>query len=247
MTVGVDINGRWYMYLPEHRAKRPEWPWWEAARLAHMQYRLQDLDPSGQFRPLIIDIGAEEGDFPALWSTWGCDVVAVEPNPKVWPNIRAVWEMNDLRPMLGHFVGFCGAETNEHPPNLNVDSTVRDGWPECAYGEVIGDHGQRHLAQEADATPTITLDDLVARLGVIPDAITMDVEGSEFEVLKGAVHTLTTHRPLVWASIHPEFMAEMYGSTPDDLIDFMAGLGYESLFLATDHEMHWHFFPGVES
>lgn len=236
----VDVIGRWPLMLPSHRAARPEWPWWEATRLAHMHHRLSALV---EHRPVIFDIGAEEGDFPALWSTWGCDVVAVEPNPKVWPNIRAVWDMNDLRPMLGHYVGFCGPETDECPPNLSVDATVRDGWPECAYAPVIGDHGFRHLSQEADATPTVTLDDLVERLGIVPDAITMDVEGSELEVLRGARRTLTEHRPLVWVSVHPEFMAEMHGATPHELFDLMDGLDYQRLFLASDHEDHHHFFP----
>ena len=69
------------------------------------------------------------------------------------------------------------------------------GWPECALGDVIGDHGFRHLAQEADATPQTMLDEWI---GSKVDIITMDVEGSEFEVLKGAIAILEWDRPVVF-------------------------------------------------
>jgi hypothetical protein len=128
------INGRddWTLLLPEHRHFRREWPWFEAGRLHAMRHFIGDGD-------VVFDIGAEEGDFPALWATWGAEVVLVEPNDRVWPNIRAIFEANDLgHRVLATFSGFAGPEPRDLPEQswLHVD-----GWPNSAYGAVIGDHG----------------------------------------------------------------------------------------------------------
>jgi FkbM family methyltransferase len=233
------INERWELLLPAHRNARMEWPVWEKERLASMHDLLRVGDT-------IFDIGAEEGDFPGLWSSWGCEVVCFEPNPRVWPNIRAIWEANRFSPLFGWFVGFASDVTDLDPPASDVDQTEQDGWPICAYGEVIGDHGFRHLAQEAASTPQITIDDFCSQRGLFPDAITMDVEGSELRVLHGAVETLRARRTKVWVSIHTDlvWMDEIYGGVGrDDVIVFMDGLGYSAEHLATDHEEHWVFLP----
>lgn len=224
------INGRWPLLLPEHRALRPEWPWWEATRIAAMRHHLDDSD-------VVYDIGAEEGDMPALWASWGCDVVLAEPNPRVWPNIRAIWQANELVPH-GTWVGFVGAADK-----LRHKVVERDGWPECAFGELIGDHGFLNLSERPDVD-VVTIDTLAARHKP-PTAITIDVEGAEMEVLKGAGHTLAAHRPKVWVSIHPEFMADMY-AVDDGLAvvrSFMAAHDYDEQFLSIDHEHHWMFLP----
>ena len=249
------INGRWPLLLPPHRAARPEWPHWEAARLADMHDRIQ---PGW----LIADIGAEEGDLPALWATWGARVYLVEPNPRVWPNIRYIWEANRLPEPAGWWVGFASDRTVRRPPNAPADDRYawvgdllsgwprcahgqpdsRSGWPRCAHGPLIADHGFAHLSQQADAIPQIRLDDALEYV----DAITIDVEGSELAVLRGATRLLDDARPLVWVSVHTDvaWMAEQYpGETREAVIAFMADHGYDGTFLARDHEEHWSFTP----
>jgi FkbM family methyltransferase len=195
---------------------------------------------------LVLDVGAEEGDLSALYATWGAKVVLVEPNPKVWPSIRATWEMNDLRP-VAWWVGFLAEQVwaiKDDPEGIRFDTT---GWPACAYGELIPGHGFQHLAEHSEVTPALTIDRMVRFGGVglvePPALITMDVEGAELRVLKGAAQTLREFRPKVFASIHPAFMADLYAHSKEALLDFMAGLGYTATFLATDHEEHWMFLP----
>jgi FkbM family methyltransferase len=238
----VSINDRWDLWVPTHRANRPEWPWWEATRLAAMSHFIEPLD-------VVYDIGAEEGDFPALFATWGAKVMLVEPNPKVWPNIKAIFEANDLQEMiLGSFVGFAS--------DVTADATVVDGpmhqeaiirgsaWPECADGAVIGDHGFRHLAEETDTTPQMTIDRMVSLWNFEPpNHITMDVEGSEMRVLKGAEATIQAFRPYVWISIHADAMRTMYGNDPQEISAFFRLLNYEEIFLSYDHESHYLFIP----
>lgn len=249
----VNINGRWKLNLPEHRAERPQWPWWEATRLAAMHHFIQPGD-------VVYDIGAEEGDFPALFASWGAYVALVEPNPRVWPNIKAIFDNNRrwideapddrLAPLgdqiIGSFVGFasdhCEDASNGQAPWGHARYIGQD-WPNCAYGEVIGDHGFRHLAQETDTTPQITIDALAEFLVLAPDHITMDIEGAEFHALTGASRVLRECRPYVWASIHGKALYDFFGKNGADVLQLMAEHGYEGVFLTEDHEAHWLFVP----
>lgn len=232
--VVTHINSRWPLLLPPHRAYRPQWPVWEKERLASMfAYITQGTT--------LFDIGSEEGDLPATFALWGARLVLFEPNPKVWPNIRTIWEANDLSPPLGTYVGFAGDETTS---DFDLEKRSSDDpiWPACSYGPVIGDHGFCVINQRPDI-PQVKLDDFVARSGIVPDAITMDVEGAELRVLRGAAETLRTYRPIVWVSVHPEFARDLFGDDVADLHRLMHGLGYRSSLLAEDHEQHWYYDP----
>lgn len=235
-AVNVRINEKWVLLLPEHRAARQEWSYWEKERLASMHENIKSGD-------VVFDIGAEEGDFPALFTTWGASTVLFEPNPLVWPNIRFIWEANQLPMPRGYFVGFATNHTDEHPyaEEEIINQPERDGWPECAYGEVIGNHGFRNVIERYHDTPQIKIDDYCEKYGIYPDLITMDVEGAEFEVLKGSEKILLERKPLVYVSIHPTFMAHDYPYTDASLHEFMTSLGYTGTHLITDHEEHWLF------
>lgn len=226
--VPTTINGRWNLLLPDYRAKRPEWTAWEVARLDSMHRNIQPGD-------LIFDIGTEEGDLTALFATWGAEVVMFEPNCKVWPSIRAIWEANALPRPREWFAGFASDVTRTGM------QFARDGWPECAYGEMVGAHGFSDLASESDSAPQIELDVFTADKGLTPDVITIDVEGAETKVLHGAVEVLEQATPLVYCSIHDRELREKYGHTSADLLGFMRDLGYVGRHLATDHESHWCF------
>lgn len=240
------IADQWVLDLPAHRADRGVWPddgsdragdplwrWWERERLESMHALLDEGD-------FIVDVGAEEGDMAALYASWGCHVYLAEPNPLVWPNVRAIFEANHLRSqVVGCLVGFFGnkAETL-------IDQTPwYAGWPECAYGEIIPAHGFRNLSEANDPDVPQVISTIDDRIVGHVDAITIDVEGSELRVLRGAERTLREHRPLLWVSVHPEFMQRMYGDTQKMLGDFLLGLNYNGQLLASVHEDHWLFFP----
>lgn len=253
--VSTMINGRWQLLLPEHRHARPEWPWWEAQRLAAEHHVVDGLqrelgspwsdvhsaEPIPAARPLVYCVGAEEGDFPALYASWGANVVLFEPNERVWPNIRAIFEANQLEDRVqATFAGFAGRQTVMHHDR---DPHLGSIWPNCASGDVIGDHGFCNLWERPDID-SISLSWFVAqgeRDQLVPDMITIDVEGAELEVLRGAGTVLKIAKPVVFVSIHPEMIEDRYKATHHDLHDFMQDHGYESRFLCTDHEEHWFF------
>lgn len=226
------INGSWTLKLPHHRAVRPEWvTGWEVERIASMHDHLGDGGHT------VYDVGAEEGDLPALWASWGNDVALFEPNARVWPNPKAIFDANGLTP-LATFPGF--AADHDGPRDIEHLGT-RDGqlWPVSANGPLIGDHGFCNLCERPDI-PRLTIDTVADIIGP-PTACTLDVEGAELRVLLGAERVLRENRPLVWVSVHPQFMWDTHQDTPEQLFEYMAKLDYVAEHLATDHEEHWLF------
>lgn len=229
--IATTINGRWELLLPEHRAARPQWVAWEVERLASMHRNIRPGD-------LVFDVGTEEGDLSALFADWGADIVMFEPNPLVWPNIRVIFEGNELTHRVrGTYAGFADDKTYE----ANRLVKQRDGWPETAYGPVIGDHGFCRPEERPDL-PRVTLSDYARRHGLAPTILTLDVEGSELRVMHGASSILHRFQPLVYISVHPDFMHKHYDQDPQQLFDYMESFGYRHLLLETDHEQHWVFY-----
>jgi FkbM family methyltransferase len=223
------INQEFEIFLPEHRARRPEWyveTGWEKKRLQSIHKHLKEGD-------VMFYVGAEEGDMPALCQMWGAEVVLFEPNDKVWPNIKAIWTANNLHPPLGSFEGFAS--------NQSTGSVfIKNGFPDCADGELISDHAFKELISPGDI-PQIRIDDFVEQSGIIPTALSLDVEGSEWEVLKGAEETLNKHHPKIWLSAHPEFMFRMFNAYTYDLRNWIMNQGYEETLLDYQHEAHFFY------
>jgi FkbM family methyltransferase len=221
----IKINGKWDIWLPKHRAERPEWftdKGWERARLDSMHKHLSKDD-------LMFYVGAEEGDMAALCQMWGAKMVLFEPNPKVWSNIKAIWKANKLEDPLLCYVGFASNKTSTQGIDLIIRESV---WANCANGKLIADHGFMELHNHN--APEIKIDDIE----VIPTAISIDVEGSEWQVLRGAEQTLRKYHPKIWLSLHPEFMFRIYGEYQFDLRAWIKNLGYKETLLDYQHEVH---------
>lgn len=227
--VNVKVNGRWDIKLPEHRADRPEWyteAGWEKARLDHIFSTTQEGD-------IVYYVGAEEGDMCGLLAQWFAELVMFEPNPAVWSNIKAIWEVNRLKPPVVAFAGFAGARSDDPIPEIK-----QNGFPESADGPIIAEHGFKNLCEADGTIPIISIDDMVKATGEVPDMISIDVEGGEFEVLKGAEQTLREHHPRIYLSLHPEFLYEIYNIYSADVRHWIKELGYKETLLAYDHEVH---------
>lgn len=235
--VKAKLNGEFEIKIPKHRADRPDWyteQGWEKARLKSMHEHLGKGDN-------IYYIGAEEGEMPALCQMWGADVFLFEPNPAVWPNIKAIWEANKLK-IPNMIVGFASNEDNM-PETLPYDGGVTDGWPNVAHDPVIGAHGFKELHLEAANYPQFKIDTVVAKTGYPPTALSIDVEGSELEVLKGARQTIATHKPKIWLSLHPEFLIQFWGIYGRDVRNYILDMGYTETLLDYQHEVHLFYEP----
>lgn len=222
--VKCELNGKYQMILPEHRANRPEWytdKGWERQRIDSLHEHLTKND-------ILFYVGAEEGDIAGLCAKWVDNVFLFEPNDRVWPNIKAIWEANNL-PVPYCYAGFASDKTTG---NQNF---VR-GFPFCADGEIISDHGFKELS-DPHGIPQIRIDDI----SIVPTAITLDVEGSEWLVLRGAYQVLRQHHPKIWLSGHPEFMLTQYNMWLGELRKWIRDMGYKEELLAYDHEVHLYY------
>lgn len=220
------LNGEYEIILPKHRADRPEWyttKGWERERLAHMH---STTKPGNR----VLYIGAEEGEMCALLTMWGATVCMFEPNERVWPNIKAIYDANGLTPAGLLYVGFCGRETS---PNY-LTGLTQGAWPDCAYGDVIHDHGFKEL-RDPGGRPVIKVDDI----SIVVDMITMDVEGAEWEVLQGAEQTIDRFHPRIYLSLHPEFLIDQYGKYSYEVRRWLIDKGYTETLLAYEHEAHF--------
>lgn len=243
--VKATLNGKFEIILPKHRADRPEWyteKGWEKKRLYALWNEINYQKNHMSIQPVVYYVGAEEGEMPALCQIWGAEVVLFEPNPKVWPNMKAIWEANKLKPPMGTFEGFCSNVTSKDA-YANLYSRR---FPKVADGEVIGNHGFKELYLEADNYPQIRISEAVG-VGdlALPTIITFDCEGSDWEVMKGA-ESLLAHeetRPTIFASIHPEFMFHQFGQYQREFRDWIIQFGYDENILDYQHELHTVYYP----
>lgn len=223
----VLVNGRWPLQLLEHRAARPEWPMWEAHTLS---MAAEIIKPGS----MVWDVGAEEGDFPALWGSWGAEVVLIEPNPNVWPQIKLHWEANVSHKPAGYVTDLASSETTE-------GAGARLRWPDAVEGPINPEHGFYHLAEHTGVVPQARLDDLELPN---PDVVMMDIEGGEWQALQGMTDTMRVAGPTMLISIHPPVLREWYGTKSEVVVQYVEDHGYKSRLYCYDHEEHWVFWKG---
>ena len=223
--VKCKLNGRHEIILPKHRADRPEWytdTGWEKKRLDHMFHKIGKGS-------VVYYVGVEEGDMTALCAMWGAKLVMFEPNELVMPNIKAIWEANGLDTSDIFYPCFASDRTIGDVKQV----TIAD-----IEGDVIHDHGFKEL-KDPGSIPEVTIDDVVRETGVVPTVISLDVEGSEGRVLRGAEQTLRASHPAIYLSLHPEFIHEQYGEWGAELRKWLIDLGYkETLIDYPLHEVH---------
>ena len=232
----VMINKKWPLQVLDNKLAM-DWISWEFERFEV----LRDLIEAGT---VVYDIGSEEGDFPALYGTWGAEVVLIEPSQFAWPQIKAHWEANVDHPPAGMFVGFATDE--DVTVETEYDDQIKDGWPACCYQPMRLGWGFSHISDEFDGKLTRhnRLDTLKTRYSwPTPDLLTIDVEGSEGYVLRGATGILENDRPEVVVALHSLFMWEQYREGTHQVWDLMRNLDYTGTLIWVDHEEHVWFQP----
>lgn len=229
------VNGRWELILPDHIADWDALDDWERCRFDDMEKR---LEPGMR----LYDVGTEHGELSAIYSTFvgGGNMVLIEPTCQFWPNIRLIWEANGIQRPRACVRALLGEETRAG----DDQSVFTRSWPDCAEGDEQPARAYSYLHDPTtnQGVARWRLDGLSSMCGV-PSAITIDVEGAELGVLKGAHRILDMARPIVWVSIHPDMMERDYNVKEGNLHHYMKDMGYEGSHLGVDHEIHWRFDP----
>ena len=231
------INGKYRVKMPAFLAAHDSFDNWERERFDSMEKNLKPGD-------VLFDVGAETGHISAVYARFvgAQNMVLFEPNPDNWQNIKATWDLEELPTPLATRCALVSDKT--HVPDTNYGLDQLDGWPALAWtGRIWTPRSYRYIHEHAHNTAQIALDDFVKDTEIVPKAITVDVEGAEIKVLRGARGVLATIRPLVWVSIHPDLMLEHYKTSVDQLHAFMFECGYDGEYLATDHEVHMLYRP----
>jgi FkbM family methyltransferase len=233
---------KYSLKLPKFLHEWDVYDYWEKERIFSIEKHLSKGDT-------FYDVGAEHGWLPALFAKYvvgGDAMVLLEPTPEFWPNIKAIWEENELADPLFCIQALIGEETTENVLDMEHATKVAK-WPLVAEGdELIPKLSYRYLHEKfhVENTPQITIDDMVEKFNIKPPkAINVDVEGAEIHVMKGAKQTLLKHRPLCWISVHPDLGMKNYNTTAEQFHEFMESCGYKKTHLATDHEEHWFYEP----
>ena len=242
-TVEVTMPTGHTLQVLEHRARAHNFATWEADALRAI---------CAVLRPgmVVFDVGAEEGEFSALYGriVGPQNVHMFEPTPSVWPNIRAVWEANFSTSPGGAFAGFAGRTCDARHLRAALDV-----WPACSAGPLQPD-SRFSVTTERPDIPATSLD--LWRAGLRSrcaakrvDVIVCDVEGAEVLVIDGAQTVLTEDRPDVFVSVHPDDFIERFPSwwggpcLREHLFTLFAENGYDAHHVSTDHEEHFHFVP----
>lgn len=219
--VKVRVNNRWDLLLPDFRAHRPGWSWWEQDALAALHAVIRPGD-------VVWDVGSELGDLAALYASWGAEVLCIEPETVMWPWIKSIFEANGLYPR-GTIRARVGAWRAASSPAAWI-------WPLSAADEPMP-----YPESQGDCEVLCALDQVCE--ADQPQVIVMDIEGAEYQALLGAERLLTDVRPIWMISIHPEHLRRDYGDTPDDMLCHMEKMGYDAHRISYDHEHHWLFKP----
>lgn len=248
MSKVVQINGvkEWELVLPDSSAD--EWignmkyhnNTWEMPRLRALEKLIKShsrRNKNDRGKPVVMYIGAYKGDMAALLESMGADLILMESTAAFWELIRETWNINRLIKPVGFWSGLVSSKSSWSGvlPKLNE-------WPSRHSPYEEGKVGFSHLAESGEDIenyPQITIDDFVRVLGIVPDIITMDVEGSELEIMKGAIKTIEGHKPALMLSVHPEFMFHNHGTYERELHDLVRDRGYVGTWLDYDHEHHW--------
>lgn len=221
---GDSQNYDFELILPEPLASWDVYDYWEKVRTESMRDRLKKGDT-------LFDIGAEHGWLSVVYAHFvgASNMVLIEPTKEFWPNIRQTWERNLNDPPKACYAGLFSDKTT-------AKYITRD-WPPDSDGELI-DKNKYEYIHSNSGIPEVKLDEYVAATGIKPNALTIDTEGSELLILKGARTIIEACKPIVWVSEHPDLAFKDYGVKENEVADFMKSLGYKRTVLGIDHEVH---------
>ena len=163
----------------------------------------------------FFDIGANVGYYSILASRLvgpNGTVIAIEPSVR---NVAYLYRHKQLNRAKNMMIVFAACSDRTGLASFVQGSSF-------AEGHLQPDRNIRRTPTGGySVVPTVSVDDLVARLGSEPDTIKIDIEGAELSVLHGAEGTLKKTGPRVFLSVHSAALRT-------DCLEYLHAIGYRS-------------------
>jgi FkbM family methyltransferase len=142
----------------------------------------------------VLDVGANVGTHSIAFSRAFKTVHAFEPNPGMWPSFTRNVALNELGNIALHKVGL--SDRAGDVPFYLIDKK------NFGLG-TVSDVNQYDMPLRKAGTVRIEVgDEILEQIGIASvDAIKIDVQGLEPEVLRGLQRTLRANKPRVWVEI----------------------------------------------
>lgn len=161
-------------------------------------------------KTLFVDVGAHVGYVSAMAAATGAAVFALEMQRELIPLIEQMAAINGfelIRPMnvgASAAAGISPVKRADASPGAQLEGALSRQKP----------LDPRSLLD--DLVPTVALDDLFDREGLVPTVVKLDVEGHEVGVLDGAKRLIARRRTAFIVEYHPHLVAQ-YGRTGEEL------------------------------
>ncbi len=191
---------------------------------AHDQEMLEFYSQFVRHGTLCFDIGANIGNRTKIFLKLGANVVAVEPQDECISILRSVFGNNRNLSIVSGAVGSSEGEAEIIKCNSNTISSLSPEWIEAVTksGRFSG-----YKWTEKKIVPMTTLNKLIAKYGK-PIFIKIDVEGFEFQVIRGLSQPIRT----ISFEFTPEYIESAY-----KCINLLSVLGEVRLNYSIGEEM----------
>jgi FkbM family methyltransferase len=202
-----------------YRALQARYWRWRVTSLRYPFEFREEIEAAVSAGDTVLDIGANVGQYTALLARLvgpSGRVLAFEPDPRTYGILESIVR----RVALSNVETFQVALTDTAGTVPIVRVLDEDGLPNM---------GLTHLASRGEASSVDARADLLDSLCSEVEAcsfVKIDAEGSELAVLRGGARFMSTRRPLLLVELD-DVMSARYGSSPQQVIAFLAGLGYE--------------------
>jgi len=150
------------------------------------RHKIEPFLAQAKRRGIVVDVGANIGNHALAFARHFDRVISFEPNPQIWPAIERNIGLNPWADIELRKVGL-----GDEPADLPIFVNSNHGLSTFLPGEIDNAQGiVTHIAVG---------DDELA--GTKIDALKIDVQGFEQNVLRGLQKTIVTSRPLIWVEI----------------------------------------------
>jgi FkbM family methyltransferase len=175
----------------------------------------------------FLDVGANAGFYSLSLSILNPDIktISFEPNAEVATILAQNIEINKLDKRITIVNSAVGANIEESRPLFIPKITGTGG----------GSLNNLHPEEGKPVIKNIKVDTLDNSIGSMDpvDVIKVDVEGFEYEVIKGSENLIENWHPIIFVELLRKWMAP-FGAHPQDVVKFLTRKGYICFSIGED-------------